>query len=123
MKIIVADDFLSNRLLISEVLHDLGHDCVDAENGQQVIDILQNRDDIDLILMDIEMPLMSGLEALKCIREDLHEPKCDIPIIAITAHSSFLQTDSDVLTGFNQMLTKPYSIGKMAELLRQFTRT
>ena len=65
MKIIIADDFYSNRLLIMEILKDMGHELIEAENGQQAFDALEKHDDVDLVLMDIEMPVMSGLEAMR----------------------------------------------------------
>jgi len=122
MKIVVADDYYTNRLLILEILKDLGHELIEAENGQEVLDALEANKDIDLILMDIEMPVMNGVEAMKHIREKMAPPKNAIPIIALTAHNPGMFMDETTSRGFNRMLVKPYSIHKIEELLIEFNK-
>jgi CheY-like chemotaxis protein len=123
MKIIVADDYYTNRLLVSEILKSLGHDFIEAENGQQALEALEKNNDIDLVLMDIEMPVMGGFEAMKYIREKLVYPKNDIPIIALTAHNPGMFVEDCSGSGFNQMLGKPYSVDKIAELLEGYNKS
>jgi CheY-like chemotaxis protein len=120
MKIIVADDYYTNRLLVSEILKSLGHDSIEVENGQQALEVLEKHHDIDLVLMDIEMPIMSGFEAMKHIREKLVYPKNIVPIVALTAHNPGMLIGEYPGLGFNQMLTKPYSIDKIAEILEGY---
>jgi CheY-like chemotaxis protein len=122
MKIIIADDFFSNRLLILEILKDLGHELIEAENGQQAFDALDKNNDVDLILMDIEMPVMSGLEAMRLIRTKLSYPKNSVPIIALTAHNSVMLMDEPNIEGFNGMLIKPYSISRISEILDMYKK-
>jgi CheY-like chemotaxis protein len=119
MKIIITDDIFTNRLLLSEIISDLGHEHLLAENGKIAVELLQKNSDIDLILMDIEMPVMNGIEAVKFIREKLPSPKNLLPIVALTAHNPkiFFNDFRDV--GFNQLLTKPYSIQKITALLEE----
>jgi CheY-like chemotaxis protein len=123
MKIIVADDYYTNRLLVSEILKNLGHDFIEAENGLQALEALEKNNDIDLVFMDIEMPVMSGLEAMRYIREKLEYPKNRIPIIALTAHAPGIFTEEDIDKGFNQTLVKPYSIDKIGELLKGYNKS
>jgi len=123
MKIIVADDFYTNRLLVSEILKSLGHEYIEAENGKEALEALEKNNDIDLVLMDIEMPVMSGLEAMKYIREKLDHPKSDVPIIALTAHNPGMFVKDCSKAGFNQMLGKPYSIDRIAELLQGYIKS
>jgi len=123
MKIIVADDYYTNRFLISEILRSLGHEFIEAENGLQALEALEKNNDIDLVLMDIEMPVMSGYEAMIYIREKLVYPKSDIPIIALTAHSPAVLIEECPGKGFNQMLVKPYSIDKFAEVLSGYNKS
>jgi CheY-like chemotaxis protein len=122
MKIIITDDIFTNRLLLSEVVSDLGHEFIEAENGREAIELLQKFDDIDLILMDIEMPVMNGLEAAKYIREKMPSPKNRIPIIALTAHNPKIFFDDYRDVGFDQLLTKPYSIRKITSLLESLIK-
>ncbi|MBN2612859.1 MAG: response regulator [Bacteroidales bacterium] len=122
MKIIITDDIFTNRLLLSEIIADLGHEHLEAENGKVAVELLKNNHDIDLILMDIEMPVMNGLEATRYIREKLPEPKCKIPIVALTAHNPKIFFDDYRDVGFDQLLTKPYSIHKITVLLESFIK-
>ena len=77
MKIIVADDYYTNRLLVSEILKSLGHEFIEVENGKQALEALEKNNDIDLVLMDLEMPVMNGVEAMRYIREKLVYPKSE----------------------------------------------
>lgn len=120
MKIIITDDIFTNRLLLAEIIADLGHEHLLAENGKIAVELLQKHDDVDLILMDIEMPVMNGIETVKYIREKLPAPKNMLPVVALTAHNPkiFFNDFRDV--GFNQLLTKPYSIQKITSILEGF---
>lgn len=120
MKILITDDIFTNRLLLSEIIEDLGHEHIEAENGKIAIESLMSNDDINLVLMDIEMPVMNGIEATKHIRRMLAPPKNNIPIVALTAHNPKFFFDSYKDVGFDQLLTKPYSVQKITNLLDAF---
>ena len=122
IRIVIADDIFTNRLLLSEIIEDLGHEFITVENGKEAIDALENNK-VDLILMDIEMPVMNGLEATKFIREKMKKPKCDTPIVALTAHNPKIFFDDYKDVGFSQLLTKPYSVKKITDLLNGFVKT
>lgn len=115
-KILIVDDIFTNRLLLSELIKTLGHNSVQAENGKQAVDFLE-KEDFDLILMDIEMPVMNGLETTQIIRKTFPSPKNVVTIVALTAHnpSLFFEDFSDA--GFDELLTKPYSLDKIVELI------
>ena len=123
MKIIVADDYYTNRLLVAEILKSLGHDYIEVENGQQALEVLEKHNDIDLVLMDLEMPVMNGVEAMRYIREKLVYPKSNVPIVALTAHNPGMFIIDGQDSGFNKMMGKPYSIDKIAELLECFNKS
>jgi CheY-like chemotaxis protein len=120
MKIIIVDDIFINRLLVSEIIRNLGHEVIEAENGRLAVDALQENKGIDMILMDIEMPVMNGIEATRFIRESLAFPLNRVPIIALTAHNPKLFFEDYKDVGFNQLLTKPYSIDKIVSLINEF---
>jgi CheY-like chemotaxis protein len=116
--ILIVDDIFVNRLLIKEIVKKINAKCFEAENGKQAIDLFE-KENIDLILMDIEMPVMNGLETTKYIREKLPHPKNKVPIIALTAHNpmTFFNDFKDV--GFDQLMTKPYSVTKVLSLVEE----
>jgi len=120
LKVLIADDIFTNRLLLSEIIEDLGHEYIAVENGKEAIETLLSND-IDIVLMDIEMPVMNGIEATKHIREKLEKPKSLTIVVALTAHNPKIFFDDYQDVGFSQLLTKPYSVKKITELLESFS--
>ena len=120
LRILVVDDIYTNRYLLAQLVKLTGNEVVQAENGEEAIRILEN-EKIDLVFMDIEMPVMNGLEATMYIREKLPPPKCNTTIVALTAHNPKIFFDDYKDVGFNQLLTKPYSVKKITELFEAFT--
>jgi signal transduction histidine kinase/CheY-like chemotaxis protein len=102
-KILVAEDNKTNQTLLKFILlqWNLAYDL--AENGQQVLDKL-NEDKYDLVLMDIQMPVMDGYESAKKIREEL---KTNIPIIAMTAHVLPTEKQKCIDAGMDDYISKP----------------
>jgi len=120
MKILVADDHFANRLLVIEILKCLGHDSIEAANGKEVLDVLEKESDIDLVFMDLEMPVMTGFEAMRFIRDMMLHPKNEIPIIALTAHQENTYDEPAFKKGFDERLLKPYSIERIEEILQSY---
>lgn len=77
-------------------------------------------EDFDLILMDIEMPVMNGIETTTFIRKKFPEPKKSIPIIALTAHNKFEFFDNIIAAGFTEFLSKPYTIIQFNALIQKY---
>jgi CheY-like chemotaxis protein len=123
MRIIIVDDIFTNRLLISEIVKSLGHMILEAENGQEALKILQTGGKFDLVLMDIEMPVMNGIETTRYIRESLPYPINQIPVVALTAHDPKLFFEDFHDVGFNRLMTKPYSLEKMKKLINDFAES
>jgi len=117
LRILVVDDVFTNRFLLSELIRMTGNEAVLAENGEKAIEILKSQP-IHLVFMDIEMPVMNGVETTQYIRKELDPPLNVIPVIALTAHNPelFFEDFSDV--GFDELITKPYSIEKIREKIR-----
>ncbi len=116
MKVLIVDDIFTNRLLLAEVLRSMDIEFDEVENGREAIDAFE-KIDYDLILMDIEMPVMNGLETTKYIREEMAPPKNEVMIVALTAHNPQLFFDDFQDVGFDKLLTKPYSLDKLSDLL------
>ncbi|WDE00688.1 response regulator [Thalassomonas actiniarum] len=103
-RILLAEDNELNQEIISDLLADSGCELHMVENGQQVLDLLEHQE-IDVILMDIQMPVMDGIEATRLIRA---APKWrHIPIIALTASAIKNDMEQGLAIGMNEYLTKP----------------
>jgi CheY-like chemotaxis protein len=118
LNLLVVDDIFVNRLLIKEIVKKINAKCFEAENGKLAIEIIV-KESIDIVLMDIEMPVMNGLETTKYIREKLTAPKNSIPIIALTAHNPTTFFDDFKDVGFDQLMTKPYSVTKVLSVIEE----
>ncbi|MFC2113159.1 response regulator [Bacteroidota bacterium] len=116
MQALIVDDIFTNRLLLAEILRNLEIEFDEVENGKEAIDAIRNKD-YDLVLMDIEMPVMNGLETTKYIREELPWPKNKTFVVALTAHNPQLFFEDFKDIGFDQLLTKPYSVEKISILV------
>lgn len=85
MKILIVDDHAYNRELLNFILDDEGHLCIDAENGQLAVDAYKNDFDIQLVLMDVNMPIMDGIQATKIIKEIAAQYDNFVTVIFVTA--------------------------------------
>ncbi len=105
MNILLVEDGRANQILAIALLKKWGHSIVLAENGQQAID-LWAAGSFDLILMDVQMPVMDGLTATHRIREQEHSPD-RIPIIAMTARAVKGDRESCLEAGMDAFVSKP----------------
>ncbi|PML21692.1 hybrid sensor histidine kinase/response regulator [Vibrio sp. 10N.261.52.A1] len=103
--IMVVDDNESLRRFTAMLLEKQGFDVVQKEDGQQALDALDS-DDVDLILMDIEMPIMDGVEASRLIRS-ANKPYSSVPIIAHTGDSSPVTLEKMESSGMSDFIVKP----------------
>lgn len=115
-KILVVDDNDQNRLLLNDVLTMYGFGVLLAEDGKEAIRIAREQHP-DLILMDIQMPVMNGLEAGRLLRSD--PLTSQIKILALSAFNLLEDNDSFFVTGFDGYIEKPIDIRKLPEILRQ----
>ncbi|MCK4750075.1 MAG: response regulator [Bacteroidales bacterium] len=118
MRALIVDDIFTNRLLLAEILRNMGIEFDEVENGKEAIQAIE-KEEYDLVLMDIEMPVMNGLETTKYIREKLPYPKNQTFVVALTAHNPQLFFEDFKDVGFNQLLTKPYNVDKINSLVEE----
>lgn len=116
LKILVVDDNQVNLLIISEVLKKLNINYLLAENGQIAIDLCKENL-FDIILMDINMPILNGLEATNILK---NQYKIKTPIIALTANSLEGDKNKYLEEGFDDYLSKPFNINDFLELVKKF---
>jgi CheY-like chemotaxis protein len=111
LKILLMEDNPMDQLIIQNVTEYAGFEMEVADNGRLGIDKLLSRH-FDLVLMDLEMPLMNGYEATTYIRQQLGEKK-DIPIIVITSKDGMQEAARCLLLGANTFLTKPVTLDNL----------
>ena len=117
-KILLAEDFEPGRRIMSEILDALGYDFETAANGYDVIFAMKDTD-FDLLLLDLQMPILDGFETLEHIRRNMSYPKNAIPIIAMTGRdyaSELYQTYKE--EGFDGVIEKPFSLDSLDNLLK-----
>ncbi len=114
--ILIAEDILENFELMEAMLIRLHPTLIHAENGLKALEIVASGKSIDLIIMDIRMPVMDGYEATREIRK----LKPDIPIIALTAHAFEEDKIRCTDAGCNDFISKPINKEKLIRILRKF---
>jgi len=112
MKILVVDDNPTNRKLASQILSINGHEVLEACDGEEGIEIALSQEP-DLVLMDIQMSGMDGIDALKKIRSEKGFEK--IPVIALTAYAMEGDREKLLEEGFDDYISKPLNISSMME--------
>ncbi|MCB0209573.1 MAG: response regulator [Anaerolineae bacterium] len=118
LNILLTEDNEINRQVAVGILKQAGHQVTIAENGHQALERLEVNGSFDLILMDIQMPVMDGLQATKTIR---HNPRWrHIPIVALTAHAMNGDRENFLELGMNDYLSKPV---RTKELVTVIDRT
>ena len=118
LKILVAEDYEINRILISELLTQFGIDFTFAYNGQEAIEKVQ-KDTYDLILMDINMPIVNGMDATKIIINDL---QIKVPIVALTANALEGDKEKFLSLGMVDYLSKPIDVMAFENLLIKYAK-
>jgi len=119
---LVVDDNQINRLLINKVLTKWGATADFAENGLQAIEKIENDRDYDVVLMDIYMPEMGGVEATRIIRAKEETYFRELPIIALTA--SMLNTEVNEMesAGMNDYILKPFDPKGLFDKLSRYQK-
>ena len=118
-RILLVDDNLINQEVAREFLTDVGMEVVIAANGQESLDALA-RGSFDLVFMDIQMPVMDGLEATRRIRAQA--AYAELPIIAMTAHAMTGDREKSLAAGMNDHITKPIDTAALYKVLKRWLR-
>ena len=120
-KILIADDSEINRALLKEILGD-GYDYLEAEDGAAAVELMRQRTDISLLLLDLMMPGMDGYEATRAIRLSEKADAADIPIIALTANAFAEDAQAAHDAGMNAHLPKPLDFNKLKNMLARIKK-
>jgi len=116
-RILVVEDNTQNRMLVKDVLEFHGYEIIEAEDGQAGID-MANKYKPDLILMDIQMPVMDGFTAVKIIRSNPDTK--NIKTIAVTSFAMSGDKERIKEAGFDHYISKPIDTRKLPGLVKSF---
>ena len=120
LTVLLAEDDAVNMTMARRMLEKMGHTVMCAHNGVEALDCLQ-APGVDVVLMDIQMPEMDGIEATALIRSDPRFiPYARVPIIALTAHAMAGDKEKFLSRGMDAYLSKPFDHFRMQELLHRF---
>ncbi|WP_053005668.1 ATP-binding protein [Kiloniella spongiae] len=116
LSILLAEDNQVNAMIAKAFLTKFGHDTIQAENGKKAVDLFA-QNDIDLILMDVHMPIMNGIIATEQIRAT--DKGTNVPIIGLTAEAFTDRHEIFRQAGMNDVLTKPFIEEQLKEIIEQ----
>ena len=120
MRFLCAEDNELNAEILMELLKIEGAECTICENGKRVLEAFEQSapGDYDMILMDVQMPVMNGYEATKAIRRSSHELAKTIPIIAMTANAFSEDIQHSLAAGMNAHVSKPIEMKVLEKTIR-----
>ena len=120
MRFLCAEDNELNAEILMELLKIEGAECTICENGKKVLEAFEQSapGDYDMILMDVQMPVMNGYEATKAIRRSSHELAKTIPIIAMTANAFSEDIQHSLAAGMNAHVSKPVEMKVLEKTIR-----
>ena len=121
LRVLLVEDNRVNQKLALRLLGKMGHHATLAGNGREALDFLQ-KDAFDLVLMDIQMPVMSGVEAAQRIREEEKKTGRHIPIIALTAHAMAGDAEKYLSSGMDGYVSKPVGIESLRAEIDRLAR-
>lgn len=119
--ILVVDDIAANRLVLIKILSSLGAVCDEACNGEEALEKFMNSSSspYDLILMDVQMPVLDGYAATRAIRDSDHPSAETLPIIAMTANAFVDDIRTAIESGMDAHIAKPIQLDKLKDTIQQ----
>jgi CheY-like chemotaxis protein len=120
LRILLAEDHPVNRRLAQRILEQDGHTVIAAEDGLQALAAV-DREPVDLVLMDVQMPGMDGLETTRAIREREKRKAGHVPIAAVTAHAMSGDRERCLAAGMDDYVTKPIHAEALRRLIERLT--
>jgi CheY-like chemotaxis protein len=122
LNVLVVDDNQINRLLINKVISKWGATIDFAENGQEAIDKIEANPHFDVVLMDIHMPIMGGIEATQILRSKSEDYYKNLPIIALTASMLNSEINEINSSGMNDYILKPFDPRNLHDKLAKYQK-
>ena len=119
-KVLIAEDSSVIQNLTRKILMMQNYEISSVKNGQQVLKFIETHD-CDVILMDINMPVMDGMKCAQAIRTLKDAKKSQTPIIAITGNARNYSADDFKNAGINEFLQKPLNFDHLVEIVKKYT--
>lgn len=116
-KVLIGEDSSVIQNLAKKILEFQNFEITSAKNGEEVLKMLQTKE-FDVILLDINMPVMDGMECIKTIRAMKDEKLAKIPVIAITGNARNYTKEDFENAGFNEMLAKPLNFDQLVSTVK-----
>jgi two-component system, cell cycle response regulator DivK len=115
--IMIVEDYDDTRMLLKQGLEILGYSVLEASNGQEAVDIA-DREHPDLILMDLDLPILDGIAATQRIRQQEHMES--VPIVAVTAYPLSYSRVKAFAKGCNEYMPKPIDMSELARVVNRY---
>jgi CheY-like chemotaxis protein len=119
-RVLIAEDSSVIQNLAKKILEFQNFEITAVKNGEQVMQLL-DKEDFDIILLDINMPVMDGMECVKAIRELSVSSKSGVPVVAITGNARNYSEEEFKEAGFNDVLMKPLNFDKLVLVVKGLT--
>ena len=116
--IMVVEDYDDTRMLLKKGLEGLGYSVLEASNGQEAVDIAA-REHLDLILMDLDLPILDGILATQLIRQ---QSDMRVPIVAVTAYPMSYTRVKAFAEGCDEYIAKPIDMSELARLVNRYLK-
>jgi CheY-like chemotaxis protein len=120
LRVLVVEDVPSQQKLLVKVLSKSGHSVATADSGRDAVDLVE-REPFDIVLMDVQMPGMSGLDAIRAIRARELPAEFHVPIVAVTAHVLRGDAEECYAAGADAFLPKPINLVDLMAVLKHAT--
>ncbi|AYQ36301.1 MULTISPECIES: response regulator [Runella] len=119
-RVLIAEDSSVIQNLAKKILEFQNFEITAVKNGEQVLQIL-DKEDFEIILLDINMPIMDGMECVKAIRGLANKAKAQLPVVAITGNAKNYSEEDFTTAGFNDVLVKPLNFDRLVEIVNELT--
>jgi CheY-like chemotaxis protein len=119
-RVLIAEDSSVIQNLVKKILEFQNFEITAVKNGEQVLQTLQ-KEHYDIILLDINMPVMDGMESVKAIRALSDASKAAVPVVAITGNARNYTEEEFKEAGFNEVLMKPLNFDKLVMVVKDLT--
>ncbi|MBI4843704.1 MAG: response regulator [Nitrospirae bacterium] len=118
-KILIVDDNAKNRKLLKVILESHGHETIEADNGKEGVRLAKESKPA-LVLMDVQMPEMDGIEATKILHSE--DETAGIPVIAVTSYAMKGDKEKFLATGFTDYVSKPIDVNEFIRVIDKYTQ-